>query len=113
MQSKDAEHILVVQQAPLSANDEIDLFSLCRIIKKGWIFIISFTLLSTTAAVMIAFFVLPVIYTSQAVLSPQGNTDPTGKLAGIIGNLPIPIDLSQGQDSGVMIGNFLESRTLK
>ncbi len=63
-------------------------------------------------AVGLAFFYLPVTYKSEAVLleTKQDGSGLAG-FSGLIGNLPIPIDLSGSNQTSIL--SFLESRTLK
>ncbi|WP_457571919.1 Wzz/FepE/Etk N-terminal domain-containing protein [Desulfovulcanus sp.] len=92
--------------------DEIDLLKLWDVIWQGKWFIAGFTLICTLIAVYVTLYVLPVIYKSEAVLMPTASQNGMGKLAGLVGNLPIPFDLPGGGKTD-NISTFLQSRNLQ
>lgn len=94
--------------------DEIDLLDLWNILWKARAFIIGVTLICTLAAVFYSLFMLPPpIFKSEAVLrSLKKDSGNISKLAGLMGNLPIPLDIA-GNNEGSDILTFLNSRNLK
>lgn len=113
-QSTKEKEIIYLQQAyPCgSEEEEINLLDLWNVIWQGkWLIV-----LVVTAAVLVAgglvFFYLPVTYKSDAVLLEitQDKSD-INSLSGLIGNLPIPIDLPGSNQISII--SFLDSRTLK
>ncbi|MCK9296674.1 MAG: Wzz/FepE/Etk N-terminal domain-containing protein [Desulfobulbaceae bacterium] len=92
--------------------DEIDLLDLWNVLWQGKWLIALVVSVSILAAAGLAFFYLPVTYKSEAVLleTKQDGSALAG-LSGLIGNLPIPSDLSGGNQTSIL--SFLESRTLK
>jgi uncharacterized protein involved in exopolysaccharide biosynthesis len=98
---------------PTSAPDEIDLREIGRCLRRGLWFIAGFSAACTLAAVLIAFLVLPVTYKSGAVLVPaQSPEDAASQLAGLAGNLGLPLALPGGGKSNSIMA-FLESRSLQ
>ena len=98
----------------MDEEDEIDLLELWNIIWKGKWFIMGFSLVCTLAAVYVSLYILPVIYKSDLVLQPMQNDNSTmSKLSGLIGNLPLPINLNKGGNKSANIVAFLKSRNLK
>lgn len=94
--------------------DEIDLIELWGVIWPAKWFILGFTLFCTIIAVLLSLYVLPVIYKSGATLQPTASSSKMSMLSGLLGNLPIPMNISgEGGDKSVGMINFLQSRTLK
>ena len=98
----------------IDQEDEIDLLELWNVIWRGKWFIMGCSLLCTLIAVYVTLYKLPVTYKSNIVLQPmQSDNSTMSKLSGLIGNLPLPINLNSGGDKSANIVAFLKSRNLK
>ncbi|NTV12456.1 MAG: hypothetical protein HGA96_00745 [Desulfobulbaceae bacterium] len=96
-----------------AAADEIDLREVWRCLGRGRWFIAGFTIACTLAATLVVFLVLPVTYKSGAVLIPaQSPEDATSQVAGLVGQLGIPLGLASGKKSNSIMA-FLGSRNLQ
>jgi uncharacterized protein involved in exopolysaccharide biosynthesis len=98
-----------------TAEDEIDLIELFRVLLRRWLFLMGFPLVCTLVAVYVTLYVMPEIYKSTAVIRPAegGSGGLAGKLGALSSMLPIPIDLPGGGEDKANVENFLKSRTLK
>jgi uncharacterized protein involved in exopolysaccharide biosynthesis len=111
--TKEKEIVYVQPVYPCNVEEEgIELLNLWYVFWQGkWLvaLVVSITVL---AAGFLAFFYLPTTYKSDAVLIEikQDKTSLNG-LSGLIGNLPIPIDLPGSNQISII--SFLDSRTLK
>jgi uncharacterized protein involved in exopolysaccharide biosynthesis len=114
-QKRQDEKEIIYVPAPYTQmieDDEIDLLELWNVIWQGKWFIIGFTIFCTLIAVFITLYVLPVTYKSEAVLMPTASQSGASKLAGLVGNLPLPFDLP-GSSKNNNIVMFLQSRNLQ
>ena len=100
------------QPCPDADEDEIDLIELFKVLIRRWKFLLGFPLLCTLVAVYITLYKLPVIYKSNAVITPseESASGLSSKLGALSGMLPIDIPTS---GSKANLENFLNSRTLK
>jgi uncharacterized protein involved in exopolysaccharide biosynthesis len=118
MQDNERENPKVIYVPSFSdlanpAADEIDLREIWHALRRGQWFIAGVTGVATLIALLVAFMVLPVTYQSGAVLVPaQSPEDATSQLAGLAGNLGLPLALPGGEKSNSIMA-FLESRSLK
>jgi uncharacterized protein involved in exopolysaccharide biosynthesis len=111
---KEKEIVYAYQPFPAveSRGDEIDLIELWRVVWAGKYLIISFVLFCTFLAGVVSFIFLPKEYKSTATLIPAKQEKSSfGSLSGLIGDLPLPINLPGQGSNNIM--SFLESRTLK
>jgi uncharacterized protein involved in exopolysaccharide biosynthesis len=110
---KNIVYVPVSSDFHSSAEDEISLLDLWEVIWRGKWFIVGLTLVCTLLAAYWALYIVPVTYKSEAVLMPmeqQGGA--SSRLAGLVGSLPIPLDLPTGGKSEQVL-TFLQSRNLK
>jgi uncharacterized protein involved in exopolysaccharide biosynthesis len=111
------EKVIYVPMAQSMENfqedDEIDLLELWAILWRGNWFIMGFALACTLVAVYMTLFVMPVMYKSNTVLLPNKSDSGASRLSGLVGSLPIPLNLPGGGGEVDKVGSFLNSRTLK
>ncbi|MEW6521112.1 MAG: Wzz/FepE/Etk N-terminal domain-containing protein [Thermodesulfobacteriota bacterium] len=108
----EKEIVYLQPVCPGEGEDEIDLLDLWQVLWQGKWLIALVVSVSILAAGFLAFFYLPATYKSEAVLLEirQDRTALSG-LSGLIGSLPIPVDLAGSNQTSIL--SFLESRTLK
>jgi len=112
--SKEKEIVYAYPPFPVGENreDEIDLVEMWRVVWSGKFFIITFVIFCTLVAGVVSFVFLPEMYESSAVLIPVKKEETSfSNLGGLLGNLPLPINLPEQGSSNIM--SFLQSRTLK
>jgi uncharacterized protein involved in exopolysaccharide biosynthesis len=114
-QKRQDEKEIIYVPAPypqMIEEDEIDLLELWNVIWQGKWLIMGFTIFCTLITVFVTLYVLPVTYKSEAVLMPTASQSGMGKLAGLLGNIPLPFDLPEGKKNDNIL-TFLTSRNLK
>ena len=98
---------------PEYEEDEIDFLEHWQVIWNGKWIIFSVTTFAVILAIILAFFVLPVTYKSEAVLAPVTTDNSVGGLSSLVASLPIPISIPGSSTSNTRILDFLQSRALQ